>query len=138
MPDKASTNTEVLRAFAVYDRQETINNFKVACILGMLLMPAGFVLDSFVYKDQSIYFLKLRLVSSVLIGAFLAILLTDLGKKYYRLLGVTLFMIPASFIAWMILETEGASSPYYAGLNLVLLVLAFVLHWTFWESLTAA
>src|SRR6185312_1363040 len=30
------------------------------------------------------------------------------------------------------------ASPYYAGLNLVMLVLAFVLHWTFLESLCAA
>jgi two-component system sensor histidine kinase PhcS len=54
-------------------------------------------------------------------------------------LGVTLFMLPASFIAWMIYRSpDGAASPYYAGLNLVMLVLAFVLHWTFWESFTAA
>ena len=47
-------------------------------------------------------------------------------------------MLPASFIAWMIYAKEGAASPYYAGLNLVLLCLAFVLHWTFRESLFAA
>src|SRR5207247_5628258 len=46
-------------------------------------------------------------------------------------------MIPASFIAWMIYATDGADSPYYAGLNLVLLVVGFVLHWTFLESLVA-
>ncbi len=141
MTDQASKNPELLKAFEVYDRHETINNFKVACVLGMILMPAGYLLDSYVYPDQAWYFFKLRLVSSGLIGAFLGILLTDIGKKMYRLLGVTLFMIPASFIAWMIYKSpagEGAASPYYAGLNLVLLVLAFVLHWTFWESLTAA
>src|SRR5204862_1543685 len=85
------------------------------------------------------YFLRLRLISSVLIATFLAILLTPFGERHYRLLGITLFSIPASFIAWMIFKSpEGAASPYYAGLNLVLLVLAFVLHWTFRESLTAS
>jgi two-component system sensor histidine kinase PhcS len=138
MRDTTPQNTEVLKAFAIYDRGITISNFKVACVLGMLLMPAGFILDGYVYHDSASYFLKLRLVSSALIAVFLGVLLTEFGKKHYRLLGVTLFMIPASFIAWMIKETDGASSPYYAGLNLVLLVLAFVLHWTFWESLTAA
>jgi len=139
MRDPNHSDTEVRRAFAVYDRQMTISNFKVACVLGMLLMPAGFILDWYVYHDKAWpYFFILRLASSGLIGAFLAVLLTEFGRKHYRLLGVILFMIPASFIAWMIRETEGASSPYYAGLNLVLLVLAFVLHWTFWESFTAA
>ena len=31
----------------------------------------------------------------------------------------------------------GTASPYYAGINLVLLMVAFVLRWTFWESLIA-
>jgi signal transduction histidine kinase len=125
-------------AYAEYDRHETINNFKVACTIGILLMPAGYVLDSFVYPTHAHDFLKLRLLCSALIGLFLAVLLTPLGRRFYRIMGVSLFMLPASFIAWMIYATEGASSPYYAGLNLVLLVLAFVLHWTFRESLCAA
>jgi len=138
MRDKTPVDAEVRKAFAVYDRQETISNFKVACVLGIVLMPAGYILDNFVYHDVVARFLALRFISSALIAIFLGVLLTEFGKKHYRPLGIILFMIPASFIAWMIYEKDGALSPYYAGLNLVLLVLAFVLHWTFWESLTAA
>jgi signal transduction histidine kinase len=131
-------NLEIQAAFAEYDRRETISNFKVACVIGMTLMPAGVVLDSFVYPAQAVYFLKLRLLCSLLIGLFLALLLTSLGRRHYRFQGVLLFMLPASFIAWMIYATEGAASPYYAGLNVVLLVLAYVLHWTFRESLSTS
>jgi signal transduction histidine kinase len=46
-------------------------------------------------------------------------------------------LIPTSFIAFMIYATHGQASPYYAGINLVLLMVAFVLRWTFWESLIA-
>ncbi len=138
--DSATPNSrEIQAAFAEYDRRETISNFKVACIIGMILMPAGVILDNAVYPRLAAQFLKLRFLNSALIGAFLTLLLTPLGRKYYRLLGITLFMLPASFMAWMIYASpEGAASPYYAGLNLVLLVLAFVLHWTFRESLSAA
>ena len=106
----------------------------------MTLMPAGVILDNAVYPDLGgLRFLILRLLCSVLIGAFLTLLLTPLGRKHYRFLGISLFMLPASFIAYMIYASpQGAASPYYAGLNLVLLVLAFVLHWTFRESLSAA
>jgi signal transduction histidine kinase len=128
---------EINEAYAEYDRHVTISNFKVACFLGFILMPAGASLDYFVYRDQLGYFLKLRLLCSALIAIFYGILLTPTGRKYYRFQGVTLFMLPASCIAWMIYATEGAASPYYAGLNLVLLMLAFVLHWTFRESLSA-
>ena len=128
---------EIRNAFAEYDRQATITNFKVACVIGMLLMPAGYILDYWVYRDMATRFLELRVVCSTLIAGFLAVLLTPFGHKRYRQCGIILFMLPASFICWMIYATEGARSPYYAGLNLVLLVLALVLHWTFWESLTA-
>jgi len=137
MDNETPNSREIQAAFAEYDRQETINNFKVACAIGMALMPAGFVLDSFVYPVQVGYFLKLRLLCSLLIGLFLAVLLTPFGRRHYRFLGIILFMLPASSMAWMIYVTEGAASSYYAGLNLVFLVLAFVLHWTFRESLCA-
>jgi signal transduction histidine kinase len=135
--DRVLQNREVHQAFADYDRHVTVNNFKVACLLGMLLMPAGTLLDRYVYPEAVGWFLQLRCISSLLIAIFLGALLTPLGRKHYRFLGIALFMIPASFMAWMIYETEGASSPYYAGLTLVLLMLAFVLHWTFRESLWA-
>jgi signal transduction histidine kinase len=144
MANETPNSREIQAAFAEYDRQETLSNFKVACIIGMALMPAGVILDYAVYPEArypglALQFLKLRFLNSILIGAFLTLLLTPLGRKHYRFLGITLFMLPASFMAWMIYASpEGAASPYYAGLNLVLLVLAFVLHWTFRESLSAA
>src|SRR5678815_5157248 len=138
MHSESQNSREIQEAFAAHDRQVTISNFKIACALGMLLMPAGVLLDWAMYRDMVPYFLQLRLACSVLIAIFLAILLTPFGRQHYRFLGVTLFMLPASFIAWMIYAKDGATSPYYAGLNLVLMVLAFVLHWTFKESLSAA
>ena len=45
--------------------------------------------------------------------------------------------LPSATIAWMVYATEGAASPYYAGLTLVLMVLAVVLDWTFWQSVVS-
>jgi signal transduction histidine kinase len=139
MPDRVLDNPEVREAFAEYDRQETIYNFKVASIVGMILMPLGIPMDYYMYPALAPRFLQLRFECSALIGVFLGLLLTPSGQRYYRFQGILLFMVPASFIAWMIhMSPDGAASPYYAGLNLVLLVLAFLLHWTFRESLAAA
>ena len=50
MPEaKISSTPEIARAFAGYQREVTINNVRVGCYLGMALMPAGMVLDLFVY-----------------------------------------------------------------------------------------
>jgi len=142
MPSHVLDTQEVRQAWARHDRDVTISNFKVACTIGALTMPAGVVLDKAMYGNfpgLATQFFQLRMICAALILLFLGILLTPFGHKHYRFLGVTLFMLPATFIAWMIYKSpDGAASPYYAGLNLVMLVLAFVLHWTFWESFTAA
>ena len=100
MSDNSLESREIHEAFAEYDRNVTISNFKVACALGMVLMPAGILLDRAMYKDMVIPFLELRLLCSALIGLFLAVLLTPFGRRRYRVLGVTLFMLPASFAHW--------------------------------------
>src|SRR5262245_59713933 len=100
MPSATRNSREIQAAYQEYERQQAINNFKVACTLGMILMPAGFLLDSFVYEKKVRYFLGLRLLCSLLIGIFLGTLFTPLGRRYYRFQGVTLFMLPASCIAW--------------------------------------
>ena len=135
--ENIQASTELQKSFALYDQQVTINNIQLGCLLGMLLMPAGFILDYFVYEDYLLYFFTLRVLCSALIGIFWLIVRSEIGRKHYRTLGVVLALIPAFFISWMIAVIEGASSPYYAGLNLVLLVVGFILHWTIAESAIA-
>lgn len=135
--DSSSATPEITAAFLNYDRDVTVSNIRVGCMLGIVLMPAGALLDNFVYHDELGYFLKLRLLCSALILIFWFIVSSRFGRRHHREFGVILAMIPASFMSWMIYATDGSASPYYAGLNLVLLVVGFVLHWTFMESFVA-
>lgn len=134
MPDYSP---DILAAYREWDREVTIRKFGVACFLGATLVPAFTVLDHFYIPQHESEFLKLRLLCALLIGIFYGFLRTNIGRRYYRVQGVLLFMLPASCITWMIYRDGGGDSPYYAGLNLVLMVLAFVLDWTFWESFAA-
>ena len=84
MPKESFSNLpEIEKAYREWDRTATIYNFKVACILGIILMPAGVILDYFVYRDELSRFFELRLIASALIFVFLGVLLTrfvtDLG-----------------------------------------------------------
>jgi signal transduction histidine kinase len=137
MRTETQPSSDLQKSFELYDRQVTINNIQLGCLIGMLLMPAGVILDWFVYRESIFPFLKLRLACSALIGVFWLVVRSPAGRDRYRALGVILALIPAAFIAIMIGLTRGASSPYYAGLNLVLLVVGFILHWTLRESLIA-
>ena len=135
MREPQNNSKEIRAAFVEYDRQAILNNIIVGCMIGIVLTPSGSLLDYYVYRPDFYYFLKLRLLCSLLISVFWAIVITPFGRKHPREFGVLLAFIPASLNSWMIYATNGANSPYYASNNLVLLVVGLVLHWTFLESL---
>ncbi len=140
MPNQPTNPEEIQKAFVEYDRRAILSNVKVGCVIGIVLMPAGVILDHFVYKnmpDVVANFLKLRLLCSLLIALFWGVVVTPFGRRHPRKLGVLLAMFPSFFISCMIYSEGGSESLYYAGLNLVLLVVGFVLYWTFAESFLA-
>jgi two-component system sensor histidine kinase PhcS len=128
--NKFFNDAAALKAYADYERQIYIRHLEVGSYLVMSLMPAGVVLDYFVYPKKTAYFFGLRLLSSVLAGAIWLVLQTRLRNKIDRYLSLALAILPAFFICWMIYDTDGASSTYYAGLNLVLISVALVLRWS--------
>src|SRR5690348_13769991 len=123
---------EFLAAWQDYDRETMIRKTKWGCLFGIVMVPVFGLLDRFVYKDQAYLFFLLRLLCSALMAALYLVLETKFGQKHFRLQGVVLLFLPTATIAWMIYATEGVMSPYYAGLILVLMVLAVVLDWTLW------
>jgi signal transduction histidine kinase len=128
---------EFQEAFVANERRERIRSGKVACALVVFLMPAGVILDRYVYPDHWNNFLLLRLLCSVLAGGLWALHNTEFGIRHYRFLGIPIALLPAFFISWMIGITEGLESPYYAGLILILLAVNAIVHWSTAESLLA-
>ena len=123
-------HSEVLKSYADYERQITLRHLAIGCYMVMALMPVGVILDYFVYPDKVGFFLELRLLSALLAALVWGSLRTWIGQKFYNFLSLIIALIPAFFICWMIYATEGPESPYYAGLNLVLLAIALVMRWT--------
>jgi signal transduction histidine kinase len=131
------SNPDFAEAFAVQDRQDRLNTGKVACLLVVCLMPLGIALDYFVYPGSMDFFLALRLACCALAGGLWFLHTTQFGYRHHRMLGIPIALLPAFFIAWMIYATEGPVSPYYAGLNLILLAVSVVVRWNVAESLMA-
>lgn len=101
----------------------------------IFLMPLGFILDYAVYQEQALEFLGLRLLCSLMTGGLLALHFTAWGERQVFWLGLPIALLPAGFITVMIARTQGYQSPYYAGLNLVLIAVNVVARWTVAESL---
>lgn len=137
MADPATINNPDFRAaFLANERQERIRTGKIGCALVVVLMPVGVALD-YITKQPLGFFLILRLVCSLLAVGVWLLHYTQFGARHYKLLGLSIPLLPAFFITWMIYATDGPTSPYYAGLNLILLAISVVVHWSLWESLFA-
>jgi signal transduction histidine kinase len=80
-------------------------------------------------------FFLLRLVCSALVGVVWLLHRTAWARNHYRLIGFPIVVLPSLFIGFMIFVAEGAASPYYAGLNLVLLAVSAVGHWSFRDTI---
>jgi two-component system sensor histidine kinase PhcS len=125
---------EFSEAWKEYDRVTTIRKTKLGCLFGIVMVPIFALLDHYIYPPYTAKFFLARLLCSALMAVLYFVLGTNFGKKHYHLQGVVLLLLPSAIIAWMIYMTQGSGSPYYAGLILVLMVLAVVLDWTFWQS----
>src|SRR5689334_3218668 len=130
MPEQLTDSPqEIKAAFLQNERGVRIHNFRVSCILALIFMPAGVMLDYAVYPQLTGLFFKLRLTCSALLLFIWWLVKTPFGSRYYRFLGLLLPALPCIFISAMIYETNGCNSPYYAGLNLILLGAAILLRW---------
>lgn len=131
--------TTIDAAFAEYDRKVRINNSKLGAIWAIILMPAGVSLDWFVYPQKRLLFtfLGLRVLCSILVGVVRALFNTSFGERHYRTLGMVWYLLPALVISGMIYSSGNPASPYYAGLNIVLIGAGLFLPWTFKENLLA-
>ncbi len=129
---------DVKTAFAEYDKQVRISNSRLGAIWAMILMPAGITLDYLVYPDQVWEFFLLRVLCSLCVWGVRALFNTEFGDRNYRFLGMLWYMLPAFFISGMIYASDSVTSPYYAGLNLVLIGAGLFLPWTYFENLLAS
>ncbi|HSE84916.1 MAG TPA: ATP-binding protein [Candidatus Binatia bacterium] len=135
MKQAIRNDPEFKQAFLENERQVRINTGKLACALVVVLMPFGVLLDYAVYPDKAGYFFILRLLCSALVGVIWLLHGTAWGRNHYEAMGLPIVMLPAFFIAFMIFVTDGTSSPYYAGLNLILLAVSAVGHWSFRDTM---
>lgn len=132
-----ATNSDpnLMRAYVEYERKLAIDKYRMACLLGVVFMPAGAALDYFVYPQEMLEFFGLRVACSVLLGILWWLFGTAFGEKHHKMLGMIEVSLPLFFISLMIYVQDGATSPYYAGLNLVLMGAGIVLRWTLVESI---
>lgn len=139
MPDYllAPISTERLKElFQTYERGIRVRNYRTCGVLAIVFMLAGSSLDWIVYGvEGAVRFSRLRFMCVAILAVVEGLLLTNWGRRTHRVLGLVMASPLIGSIAWMIYIKEGAESPYYAGLNLVLLGAAVLMRWTLTDSI---
>jgi signal transduction histidine kinase len=96
-------------------------------------MPAGAALDYFLYPGHALQFLLLRLANGAVLAGIAAILFflkERLRTSQVRALGIVSCLLMVATFCWMMFVTDGVRSPYFAGIDLVLIAWATLLPWT--------
>ena len=123
-------------SFDSYERPIRIRNYKLGCILAGTFMPLGASVDILVYGQETMWqWLPMRFATSgVLVLLWLTLHLRP-ETRFYRLVGIMAMFVPVICMCWMIYSKDGAVSPYYAALNLVMLGSAIVMRWPLLDSI---
>lgn len=121
-------------AYQAADRSLRLRHARVGSLLALLMIPGGATLDWFAYPDQFWSLTAIRLSCEVFLIPIILLLYTTWGMKRVRTLSAGLVAAPALMIAAMILVTDGATSSYYAGLMLMVMITCTLMLYTTWES----
>jgi hypothetical protein len=108
-------------AYREFDRDLRIVRAKAGYALALLLMPAGISLDHFVSPKLQWPILKVRLLCDLALLICLLLCYSPWRKKLAWLLDKPCVLLPTLAISWMVWASQGAMSPYYAGLNLMVI-----------------
>ncbi len=119
--------SELSEAFTQEAEVKTIGDVKRTAIVASVAFALFGVLDTILYPELYSQLLLTRLV--VIAGNLLIYLSVHsrLGRLHSRTIAMAEYLLCGGSIVWMVHVTGGYASPYYAGINLVLLAFIFIL-----------
>jgi two-component system sensor histidine kinase PhcS len=123
-----------MEAYRDADDALRVRQAKLCSVLSMILVPACFGLDFFVYPDLVWKIFVGRIICDIVLLPCFLLLFTQWGRRHVHFLGNAPPLVPAFTICWMIYISEGVLSPYYAGLNIVMVGVILLIPYTLREA----
>ena len=123
------------KAFEQQNRRDYIASATLGTYVSIPLNLFCSIMDWLMYPDLWWLYFKARVISVSLVALAWIWHKSPLGRSHLRLYGMVWYMSPLMMILWMIYAANDPRSPYYAGLNIVLLAVGLVSPWTYWQNL---
>lgn len=100
---------------------------QIGCIISIIIVTLGVPLDYIVYPEYFVEFAALRVGEVVFLSIlFFVTTLDSMRPHVFKITAIFTGSVIAT-VAVIIYVTEGAVSPYYAGINLVLIGIGFIM-----------
>ena len=123
---------EFQKAFEEQNQRDYIANARFGSMVSIPLNLSCSVMDYFMYREHTWDFFKLRVACGIL--TLLVWFGFNKGWCPRRMFGVTWFLGPLMMIFWMLYLLPDPLSPYYAGVNIILLAMGLVSPWTYKQN----
>src|SRR5262245_25093969 len=131
----AEQDSRLQQAFRAHIKALCAERVIILYYLGIVLLPMFGILDCFIAPPPLVHsFLILRLAAAVILLSILLVAYPAVGKQYPEILGILGPPIVGGSISLMTVRMGGYESPYYAGLNLVILGVTLVMPFSLRES----
>ncbi|HEX5222472.1 MAG TPA: ATP-binding protein [Verrucomicrobiae bacterium] len=129
---------EFQKAYEEQNERDYIRNAMFGSIVSIPLQLSCLVMDHFMYghiPGLFATFVKVRVFVALLTLFVLLWFKRSESTCPKRLFGVTWFGAPLLMVLWMIYYVNDPLSPYYAGLNIILLAMGLISPWTYKQNL---
>ena len=123
------------QSFNEYENGVNIPTARRASLIVGAFVLGGTLMDWQVFPEKGWEFLLVRAVCTLILALIFLALGMWPNTRRITLISYGIAMPPIIAICMMIIATGGERSSYYAGLNLVLVGLAMLWRWSFWNSL---
>ncbi len=127
----------LLTAYREQQDQLIVRRLRIACVLSIIIVPLALSMDWVEYRWLVPIFAVNRLGCCLVLGAVLVLLHNSRAPRQSHVLAQIWVQVMLGYNALMILLSDGVLSPYYAGINLVVLGACLLLPWTFEENFVA-
>jgi signal transduction histidine kinase/ActR/RegA family two-component response regulator len=134
MEAQQPNQVQLQQAFREHIQNLCYERVKILYHLGIILVPLFGFLDFVFAPRLFFFFLTLRLSTSLILLLILFLAYPTVGKRSPRVLGIIGPTIVGASISLMTRFLGGYESPYYAGLNLVILGMSLVLPFSVKET----
>jgi signal transduction histidine kinase len=134
-----ATDQSLIADYKVQNARVLARGLIVANVIAIAALPGGFILDYFLYPHKFGEFLAFRFGGAIVLAAWSGLLY--LAGKYaapvkIKILGVLSALTVNASMCLMIRESNGATSPYYVGVILVLTCWSTLAPWTVVETIS--